>query len=281
MLDSVLAAVGDLVDDVVVRIGGPINLASDTEARIERRRGGSAANVAAMAAALSGRARLLGQVGDDAAGQALCDDLSARSVDVGCVRRGGHTGSIVVLVDGSGERSFLTDPGASRQLADPSPEWLDGVDVLHVPFYSLAGGPIADTAATLIEWAFQRGIAVSVDLSSVTVIEQLGAAGVRSRLAVLAPTIVFANADEARALGVDASLAGAITIVKHGSDPAQVLLPDGSSHAVPAGARYDVDTTGAGDAFAAGVLTFAGWQRDPVAACATGHAAARRLLAAR
>jgi sugar/nucleoside kinase (ribokinase family) len=104
---------------------------------------------------------------------------------------------------------------------------------------------------------------------------------VRARLDALAPTVVFANADEARALDVDGVLAGAITIVKHGAGPARVLLADGSSTDVPVGARLDGDTTGAGDAFAAGVLTFDGWQRDPIAACSAGHAAARRLLAGR
>ena len=52
-----LATVGDLVEDVVVRLGGPIHVASDTEAVIERRRGGSAANVAAVAARINGAAR--------------------------------------------------------------------------------------------------------------------------------------------------------------------------------------------------------------------------------
>jgi sugar/nucleoside kinase (ribokinase family) len=281
MLVCVLAAVGDLVDDIVVRLDGPINVASDTAARVERRRGGSAANVAVMAVTLSGAARFLGQVGDDATGRTLCDELSGHGVDVTHVRIAGHTGSIVVLVDPAGERSFLTDAGDSRQLSDPSPEWIDGVDVLHVPLYSLAGGPIAGTSATLIEWAYQRGIAVSIDLSSVAVIDQLGATDVRARLDVLAPTVVFANADEARALGIDGAVAGAITIVKRGPGPARVLLPDGSASDVAAGARIEGDTTGAGDAFAAGVLCFEGWQRDPAAACGAGHAAARRLLSAR
>jgi sugar/nucleoside kinase (ribokinase family) len=280
MLDSVLAAVGDLVEDIVVTLAGPIHAASDTHATVARRRGGSAANVAVTAATLSGRARFLGQVGDDASGRALCDELAEQSVDVAHVRRRGRTGSIIVLVDEAGERSFLTDPGTSRQLSDPEPEWLDDVDVLHVPLYSLAGGPIAETAATLIEWAFQRGVAVSIDLSSVAVIEQLGAASVRARLDALAPTVVFANADEARALAVDSALPGAITIVKRGSDAARVFA-DGSSTDVPIGARLEADTTGAGDAFAAGFLTFDGWQRDPVAACAAGHAAAAGLLAGR
>jgi sugar/nucleoside kinase (ribokinase family) len=278
---GMLAAVGDLVDDIVVRFDGAVHLGSDTDAAVERRRGGSAANVAVTAAELSGGARLLAQVGDDPAGRALSDELLRQRVDVGFVRRQGRTGSIVVLVDASGERSFFTDPGSARQLSDPQPEWLDGIDLLHVPLYSLAGGAIASTSATLIEWAYQRGIAVSIDLSSVSVIERLGPANVRSRLAVLAPTIVFANSDEAASVGVDRLATGAIVIVKHGALPAVVRLTDGTSHEVPASDLLVSDSTGAGDAFAAGVLSYDGWQGDPVAACAAGHDAARRLLLSR
>ena len=45
-MTAVLAAVGDLVDDIVVRLAGPVNAASDTDAVVTRRLGGSAANVA-------------------------------------------------------------------------------------------------------------------------------------------------------------------------------------------------------------------------------------------
>ncbi|RLE21703.1 MAG: sugar kinase, partial [Actinobacteria bacterium] len=48
-----LATLGDLVEDIVVRHDGPINDASDTIATITRRRGGSAANVASVAAGLN------------------------------------------------------------------------------------------------------------------------------------------------------------------------------------------------------------------------------------
>ncbi len=47
-----IVTLGDLVEDVVVELGGPVNVASDTDASIERRRGGSAANVAAVVGGL-------------------------------------------------------------------------------------------------------------------------------------------------------------------------------------------------------------------------------------
>jgi sugar/nucleoside kinase (ribokinase family) len=200
-------------------------------------------------------------------------------VDVSFVRQRGRTGSIVVLVDESGERSFLTDPGSARDLDDPQPAWLAGVDVLHVPLYSLAAGTIATTARTLIEWARGRGIHVSVDVSSVSVIEQLGAGEVRRLLVELDPDAVFANADEARALGIDAAIGSAVTFVKAGRDPVTVFRAGVDAVRVPAAPiPMLADSTGAGDAFAAGVLTHPGWRGDVEAACTSGHAAAASIL---
>ena len=98
-VSDVLATLGDLVEDVAIRVDDPVNVATDTAARIERRRGGSAANVAAMAAQLGHRSRFVGQVGVDAIGTALIADLAADGVDTSFVRRGGRTGTIAVLVD--------------------------------------------------------------------------------------------------------------------------------------------------------------------------------------
>lgn len=274
-----LAALGDLVDDIVVRLGGPVNEASDTRARIVRRRGGSAANVVEMAAGLGYPARFLGQVGSDAIGTVLLDELRQTGVDVGAVRRGGRSGTIIVLVDTRAERTMLTDRGACLELSDPQRAWLDGVSTLHVPFYSLTEGALADSAVALIGWAHELGVRVSIDVSSVAVIEQLGASRVTAMLSVLRPDVVLANGDEGRALGIDAPIAGAVTVVKHGADPVEVFADqDRFTVAVPALDQVS-DTTGAGDAFAAGFLT-AG-DVTVRSAVKAGCSAAARLMTSR
>ena len=121
-----LGTLGDLVEDIVVRLGGPINIASDTQALVVRRRGGSAANVAASAARAGFATRFIGQVGSDAHGGMLIDALRADGVDVVC-QRGGRTGTVVVLVDQQGERTMLSDRGSCGDLAHPDPVWLDGL----------------------------------------------------------------------------------------------------------------------------------------------------------
>jgi sugar/nucleoside kinase (ribokinase family) len=278
-----LATLGDLVEDVIVRIDGPVNVASDTPAHISRRRGGSAANVAVAAAGLGHPTRFLGQIGSDAIGSAMLGEMTAGGVDVAMVRRAGSTGMIVALVDTSGERSMLTDRRACIDLTDPDPSWLDGVDILHAPLYSLATGPLAATTTTVIGWAHDRGIEVSIDVSSSAVLLDMGLTRVRHLLTELHADVILANRDEAATLDIDGPLGDAVTIVKRGPDPAVVYSPGRDAVEVPGIAVPDVDdTTGAGDAFAAGFLTHVdGWRNDPIAACASGHRCAAALLTSR
>ena len=277
-----IVALGDLVEDVVVELAGPINLASDTDARITRRRGGSAANVAAAVAGLGGASRFVGQVGDDAAGDRVVAELAADGVDVQFVHRSGRTATIVVLVDEVGERTMLVDRGSARALSGADRAWLDGADALHLTLYSLLDEPIATTSREAARLAHGLGVAVSIDVSSVALIEEAGATAVRNLIVSLEPTIVFANADEATALRLDEPLGRAATIVKRGPEPCVVRRSGADPVDVPA-LRLDrrVDTTGAGDAFAAGVLSHPRWREDLAAACASGHGAAHALLAQR
>ena len=101
-------------------------------------------------------------------------------------------------------------------------------------------------------------------------------------MAELQPSVVFANGDEALLLGIAGPVGDAVTFVKHGAADAIVHTPDGGRYAVPTVAVGAVaDTTGAGDAFAAGVLTSTAWRDDPAAACVAGHRTAAELLRAR
>jgi sugar/nucleoside kinase (ribokinase family) len=277
----VLVTIGDLVEDVVVHLGGPINVASDTDVVVTRRRGGSAANMAATTARLGHLARFVGQVGDDGTGETVVAALRAEGVDVR-VQRGGRTGTIVCLVDTTGERTMLADRGACVDLGPLDPTWLDDAHTVHVPFYSLSTGTLAATTIALIGLAHERGVRVSLDASSVGVMAAMGHHAVVELVRFVRPDVVLCNEDEADFLGESCwpeELAAGLVIVKRGAEPASVRRADRSEVEVAAHRIGTVDdTTGAGDAFAAGFLVACSQGAEPEDAVAGGHSSAATLL---
>jgi sugar/nucleoside kinase (ribokinase family) len=273
-----LCTIGDLIEDVVVWLGEPTHHASDTPSHIERTRGGSAANVAYFVAATGSPARFIGQVGDDRLGEQLVDVLRAAGVDV-VARRNGRTGSVVVLVQQDGERTMLTDRGSAPDLDTVEPSVLDGVSALHVPMYSLTSGRLAQTASTLISAAHDRNIVVSIDASSASVLEAFGIAQSLELITRLHPSVLLCNEDEARVLGIAALPRGVeVLVIKRGSRPVLVIDANGRREiSIPPAARV-VDTTGAGDAFAAGFLTSLSKDRNVDHAVRAGHELAVRAL---
>lgn len=263
-----LCAVGDLIEDVVVQLRDHIQPDSDTPSTIVRRRGGSAANVAYIAAKLTGQSRFVGCVGADPLGDSLITQLTQHGVDVRGERRG-RTGSIVVLATTDGVRTMLTDRGNATDLATSDPSWLNDVTTLHLPLYSFSHEPISAVVHTLVREAHTRDIVVSVDLSSVTLITQLGAPAVQRLLTDVGPDVLFCTHAEAQAVGVNTHhLHGArLVVIKNGVNPVVVFgegLSEASFPVRPVGKV--VDGTGAGDAFAAAFLT-AHARKTPLTDC--------------
>jgi sugar/nucleoside kinase (ribokinase family) len=273
-----LAVVGDLVEDVVVWLDAPVQRGTDTPATVFRSRGGSAANVA-VAAARHVPARFLGCVGVDGLGDRLLSELRAAGVEPRVQRRG-RTGSVVVLVDVDGERTFLPDRAAAAELEAVPACGLQGADVLHVPAYSLHGGRTAASVRDLLDEAARQGVAVSLDASSWAVLRALGVERYRELVEQVRPVVLLANVDEARELDLRRRpLAVTTVVVKDGARPTTVLSSDGSEVQVPvepvAGVR---DSTGAGDAFAGGWLSAMIEGAGPVQRVERGHALARQVL---
>ena len=276
---GVLGVVGDLVEDIVVWSAGELRPADDNPSRITRARGGSAANVAFMAASLGARTRFIGRVGDDPLGTQLVETLSSNGVDVRAQHEG-RTGAVVVLVDPTGERTMFPDRGAAAELSDVPDEWLSGLGILHATSYSFVAEPAAGATLDLMARAGSAGICVSLDASSRGLFDDLGIARYVSLVEASRPAIFFANAAEAAALDLTGPpFSTMVTIVKNGSEPTVVRSPDGSRAVIPVHAVDGVrDATGAGDAFAAGFLTAHLEGRDVVAAVEAGHALARAVL---
>ena len=283
-----VVVVGDLATDVVVLLDGDPAPGSDRPARIRSRGGGAGANVAAHLAGLGTPVTFAGCVGDDAAGTGLVAELLAAGVTP-AVRTvpGAATGTIVSLVEPGGQRSMLADRGANLALEPADVPVPAPGGHLHLSGYSLfAPGPRAAVLAALAA-ARAAGCTVSVDPASTG---PLAAYGVERWLAdTAAATLVLPNADEARLLTGCADPAAAaralaarhaVAVVTLGADGALWAAGDVLVHR-PAHPARVVDTTGAGDAFTAGLLSvwLAARDGDPVTALEAGLARAASVVA--
>lgn len=251
--------VGDLMVDVVAAHRDPIAIGSDTAARIEVLGGGSAANTACWLVHLGDEARLLAARGDDDLGRLAAEQLATAGVGlVGPVLAEVPTGTCIVLVDATGERTMLPDRGANDRLPmaavvdalDPTPAWvhLSGYAILH------EGSRNAGRAA--LSAALTAGATVSVDAASTAPIKALGAEAFLQWID--GASLVFANDDEIEALGgVRAVLDHVAAVaVKHGA--AGATWTDGVELVTTEGFPVEaLDSTGAGDAFAAGWIASA------------------------
>ena len=276
-----LCTIGDLIEDVVVWLNSELNIGSDTDSVIVRTRGGSAANVAMFAALNGTPSRFIGQVGNDNLGEQLRTSLRGSGVDV-CTVAQGRTGSIVVLVQPNGERTFLTDRGVASDLSVFDASHLAGVSIVHVPTYSLALDPLATTAVQYIRAARAAGALISVDASSTAVLRDYGIDRYSELITSITPDVFLCNNDEAALLNIDSAhpMSGAaLTVIKRGALPVTAVTATGAvtEIATPPVANI-VDTTGAGDAFAAGFLPTYSSTRKIADAITHGNSIAARVL---
>ena len=248
-----LCTLGDLLLDTIVRLDRPFARGDDAPAVTRSTPGGQAANVAAWAATLGARARFIGKRGGDAAGALAAAGLAAYGVEVvGPVAPDGRTGMVVSVVEPGGERTMLSDRGCAPELApaEIEPAWLAGCACLHLSGYALLRRPHFDAALAAAAATRAGGALVSVDLSSAALIRDLGCDEFRARLARVAPDIVLGNERERATLG---ELPAPSWALKRGARGC-VVARDGERLELPAHPTDVVDTTGAGDAFAAGFL---------------------------
>jgi sugar/nucleoside kinase (ribokinase family) len=298
---TLIVCVGDLMTDVVAVTSAPTNTGSDTPSQVAVTGGGAAANTAAWLAETGHPVALVARAGDDTRGRAAVDQLHSAGVDVRVrLDPGRSTGACVVIVSFDGQRSMFPDPGANAALSpDDLPGDLIGPDRppgagrahLHLSGYSLLNTGSRPAALAALERAAAAGLTISVDPASAGPLQRTGPTRVLEWVAGV--DLLLANEDEACLLaGVqDPMVAGALladsgaagqVVVKLGSAGA-AWFGEGAQWAVTTAVlAATIDTTGAGDCFAAGFLpAWLAAGRDPAsagAALAAGCQLAARVV---
>ena len=248
-----IATLGDVMLDVIVRLEEPLAPGGDVRAATRAGAGGQAANVAAWAVSLGAEACCIAKRGDDATGELVAHELAARGVELVGPVVAGATGVVVSIVGGDGERSLASDRGVAPSL-EPSEldaGWLD-CDVVHVSGYALLREPVSDAALLAATIARDHGARVSVDVAAWTEIRAFGPVRFRELIDVVAPDVLFATEAEWEMLG-GAYLSAPTGVIKRGPRGVTIVTEDARLDLSPVDGEV-VDTTGAGDAFAAGFL---------------------------
>jgi ribokinase len=243
-----LCTLGDLLLDVIARTDGTGAPELEGSAEMRVGAGGQAANVAAWAAELGAEARFVGKRGSDPAGALAAEELRTHGVELLGPVEDGRNGVVISLVSADGARTMLSDRGVAPGLRaeELDVRWFGGCDRLHLSGYSLLRSPIDEAAAKAAGAIQAQGGWISVDLASASGIAEYGPQRLLARLQLLEPDLVFANENELAAIGGE--VPGTL-VLKRGADGFRV---DGTDYAaLPAEV---VDTTGAGDALAAGFL---------------------------
>jgi sugar/nucleoside kinase (ribokinase family) len=258
-----VVVVGDLLYDMLARPDGGVALGTDTFTRIQAAGGGSGANAASWLAASGVETHFVGRVGDDVFGEFLERELHEAGVNSHLARDPSlATGKVFVLVDGAGERTMITDRGAAEALRpEDIPGSLLGGGHLHLVGYTFSGGSRRETAFEALRLARESGMTVSVDPSSVPMLEDVGPEAFLDW--TRGADLCFPNLEEGVLLAKNEDPERIVervlehypaVVLKLGANGAMYADASKKRSHVPAAPARAIDTTGAGDALCAGFL---------------------------
>jgi ribokinase len=286
-----LIALGDINIDIIARFPSYPRLGGDALATAaEMHCGGSSANTAVILSQLGIDVGLIGRLGADPWGERALTCLRQAGVDVQGVQRdpSALTGMMYIVVTPDGERTMLGHRGAN---ARTNPRELDRQYVqtagwFHLSGYSLLQDPQRSAALVVAEWALQHGLQISLDPGvavSQRAVEEMQALlpavdwilpNLAEAQALTAETAPQACAARLRELG-----AGAVAL-KLGAEGCLVMTGEGWFR-LPAFVVPARDSTGAGDAFAAGLIGGLvgglAWRPSALLGCALGALVTSRL----
>ena len=223
--------------------------------------GGSAANTLAGISRLGGRGILLGKVGGDAHGDLYIKETEKSGVTTRIGRDASITGHAITFITPDSERTFATHLGAAQHFAvnDVYEEGIARSKIIHLEGYLFEPPQLREACFHALKIARKQNVLVSVDLSDPNLIKRIHA--IFKQVLGEYADIVFVNEDEARsftgkneenALRELGSLCG-FAAVKLGSRGSIIQKGD-EIFRIPAYRTEVINTNGAGDMYAAGVL---------------------------
>jgi sugar/nucleoside kinase (ribokinase family) len=276
MCNALFDIQAEVNDEQLTALGvskGAMMLLSDEEQRkiigniytsiVNTESGGSGANTMIGVAQLGGTACLTSRVGRDEHGRLYAEGLSAQGVQPNLGQGGGDTGISLILISPDAERTMLTYLGMSRdiQVEDVNISDLQDSQYLYITGYLWDMDNQQECVLKAMQEANKAGVKVAFSLSDPFCVGRHK--DVFHKLLADHVDVVFANDDEAKMLTDEtdsisaakklASLSGGLAAVTRGSQGA--VLVQGDTVTEIAGYKVTaLDTTGAGDMYAAGVL---------------------------
>lgn len=282
--------IGDVMLDVITKISvmpDKINYGSDTPSSISTHGGGAAGNVASWLTRTGAVATIVAHVGDDAAGAALMsefDSLGVRHKNLMVDKR--SSGVVVVLVDPTGERTMFPDNGANSGLHLGDLPELDEFDVVYLSGYSPLDPLSRPGVLAMIAKIKEAGLPLYFDPASVGGMMEVPLAEVKSWIQMM--DVLLLNEEEAIYLTGETDPLKALEILLQ--DCETVVIKRGSQGAIgksrgsivvstPAQLTEVVDTTGAGDSFAAGFIATYATSKNMQHGLESGAAVAAKCVA--
>jgi sugar/nucleoside kinase (ribokinase family) len=273
--------IGDVMLDVIARINvspQKINFGSDTASRISTSSGGAAGNVAAWLTRTDARSTIVSHVGDDPAGAAIVAEFDALGVSHGdLVIQGETSGVVVVLVDSSGERTMFPDKGANSRLTVTDLPDLGAFQAVYISGYALLNPLARDGVLEMIEKIKADGLPIYFDPASVGAMTDVADKELHNWFSMM--DVLFVNEEESIYLTGSVEIERAldylldfsqVVVIKRGSAGAIAKARGFDSISLPAVAATVIDTTGAGDSFAAGFIASYSKNHDLTAALQAG-----------
>ena len=257
-----ILCIGDAMLDVIVKMQGQMYLGSDTISQISTHGGGAAANTATWLASSGHKVFYVCRLGDDAAGRVIANEFDAWNIEYKPEFLKEHrTGIVVVLVDENGERSMFPDRGANSGLSE-----LDLPDLTRFGSVFLSGyalfNPLSQAGVLrMINKMRESNLEIFFNPGSVGVMSNLGLDACRQRCKLM--DLLIMNQAEAEFLTGNSDIEDALNELS--KDVETVVITTSSKGAIgksrgqeivnsPIQPITAIDSTGAGDAFAAGFI---------------------------